>query len=318
MDRASREAKREFRKRGSARRELDLGDLVFDLPPPEPELSNDIDNNDNDININLPPPEMIIESNNKILSKHQQIIDERIEENRIDTKIKNKNTNKTKTKTNNINNKRISISRRSKSLKIKYRRLPSNKTKLLYTDVISQMIKDYIKSPIIIEKFLNKMNEMNKNKNVKKRKLNNDNKIKSKIKKILKEYYERINEYFNSLIDLQLSNSLIKNDLNKINFEKNNIRLQIFNIRKDRSNIDLEIKQIRDEFKILNFKYNNQNKIYKQLIRLKEGGEINNMSRIKESSIIEDIEYKLNKIETNLNQRENYINSMKTVNGLLR
>lgn len=360
MERVTREAKKEFRKRGSARRELDLNDLVLDLPPrpspPSPlaetvlepsDKEDDSSSNDDDGDISmddfgtdkaddpinnlsqnptpyLPPPESIRKSERNIIEKHKQIVQDRLKKRQLE-KLE---VLKHKKNTRKVSSKRIATVK-SKSIRIKYRRIPSNKAKLIYTDVISQMIKDYIRNPNTFDKYMSNIASTVKNTRSRKgRKGKSGSKKTMQIesmaiaKQVLKEYYERVDEYFTSLIDLQLSNSLIKNDLDRINYEKNKLRLKIFELRKERSSVGLEIKQLRDEFQNLNIQFSSKNKLYKQLANLKSDEypheNYNNVNNTQSEKILMDeISYKLNRLKTHSESKSAIKGSLKLINDLL-
>lgn len=232
---ADRIVRREKRRRGAANRAVDLDDIEIG---PLPELQPRVE-----------------EAQQRVIEQHKKIVQARIrvreDENKRDIAKASSSNDVEPVAAKKVNTKRIG--KKSKSIKIKYRRVPNNKVKLIYIDVIKMMIQDYLKDKRINEALVKKYNEGGK--------------------KMMKEYIERIDDYFSSLIDLRLSNSLIKTDLDKIAAEKNKLRVQIYEVRKERSDVGLEMKSVRNEFKELKNKLNTEEKLYKQLLNLKNGDE---------------------------------------------
>lgn len=257
----------------------------------------------------VPPPaaiSAIMESESRIIQQHQVIARERSRMRQEERKLARQ-----KAKVGKHTSKRALI--QSKSIKIKYRRIPSNKIKLIYVDVIAQMLKDYIKDKNVLQKYTERVKELKKT--LKKRgRRESDKTIESNCREILNDYYQRTDEYFGSLIDLRLSNSLIKNDLNKINQEKNMLRLQIFDLRQERNLIGVEMKQVRNEFKTIRASYSENEKLYKDLISLKEKGTIEGES----NNVMDSVRHKLNKLESMVDSKLQLLQNLKTVNELLR
>lgn len=325
MDRKTR---KEQRMRGSERREVDLNDLVFDLPPPESftqenaELRHEIEHEqevgeeNSDINeleekeedksiSKLPPITTISNSEQRIIQQHQQIVNERLKQREKERKELSKVAKQYK------QSKRSKSIIKSKSIKITYRRIPSNKMKLIYLDVISQMIKDYIKEKSVLNSYIETVNELEKvRKRSKGERKEPINDIRKNSKDVLIEYYNRIDDYFSSLIDIKLSNSLIKNDLDKINLEKNKLRFEIFQIRKERNSVGLEMNEIRNRFKDMQKKYKNDEKIYKDLINLKEGDDY-----VEDGGNVID---KLNHITNGVNSKRDVLKMIQSVNEHLK
>lgn len=358
MERAAREvgreAKREFRKRGSARRELDLHDLVLDLPPPlllateegvtgdieDSDVAEDEDEEDEEVEElreeaesvsdlrkegalpELPPPRVVSEAEKRIVEKHRELADRRHQK-----RVEEQQTVRREAKQ--VKNIKRTAAVRAKSIKIKYRRIPSNKARLIYTDVIAQVIKDYLRASSTVEKYVSDIiEELHDSSSTKGRKKRGPRKkkggaqtntdIAQRAKSVLKEYYERINEYFTSLIDLQLSNSLIRSDLERINAEKNKLRMQIFELRKERGAVGLEIKEARDEFRKLSSHFSLQDKHYKQLITLKEGGLPPKKGQsLSQDQLMDEINCKLDKYDNSLDWNSRCLKSIMTINKLL-
>ena len=348
-----REAKREFRKRGSARRELDLDDLVLDLPPldkavPEEQEAKESDGGETEKVLkmpeerassrhqsegatgleedakfpHLPPPRVISEAERRIIEKHRELAGIRLQH-----RLEEKQTVRREAK--DVKHIKRTAAVRSKSIKIKYRRIPSNKARLIYTDVISQVIKDYLRAPGTVEKYVSgvvgelhestkKKKRGRKSKKQQQAESSSDEEIKQSARAALKEYYDRVNEYFTSLIDLQLSNSLIRSDLEKINAEKDKLRMQIFELRKERGVVGLEIKEVRDNFRRLNSHFSMQDKHYKQLTKLKEEGSFSKQGEVlSQDKLIDEINYRLDKYDNTPNTRASCLKSLRRINDLL-
>lgn len=251
---ADRIVRREKRRRGAANRAVDLDDIEIG---PLPELQPRVE-----------------EAQQRVIEQHKKIVQARIrvreDENKRDIAKASSSNDVEPVAAKKVNTKRIG--KKSKSIKIKYRRVPNNKVKLIYIDVIKMMIQDYLKDKRINEALVKKYNEGGK--------------------KMMKEYIERIDDYFSSLIDLRLSNSLIKTDLDKIAAEKNKLRVQIYEVRKERSDVGLEMKSVRNEFKELKNKLNTEEKLYKQLLNLKNGDET--ADDVDDDDIIEKLSLNIN------------------------
>ena len=209
---------------------------------------------------------------------------------------------------------------RSRSIKLNYKRVPSNKAKLIYIDVISQMIKDYLRDNEVINKFIEEVNESSSDKKKRKRRGNKEEEsdkykeIVNNCQNIIRDYFDRINEYFGSLIDLRLSNGLIRNDITRMNNEKNQLRNEIFQIRQERNKIGLEMKQTRDELQKLNIEYNNREELYKKLKNIQNGIEFND----DESKVdYNDIKYKIDRIEEMKINKSNVLNMIREINKQL-
>ncbi|ODQ47999.1 hypothetical protein PICMEDRAFT_71997 [Pichia membranifaciens NRRL Y-2026] len=351
-----REAKREFRKRGSARRELDLDDLVLDLPPPLPPhktVLSDADAERNDDGEaekaadrlletaspnkkpkdalgleeetefpHLPPPRVISEAERRVVEKHRELAARRLQQ-----RLEEKQMVIREAK--HVKHIKRTAAVRSKSIKLKYRRMPSNKARLIYTDVISQVIKDYLRAPSTVERYTSgvagrlhetakKKKRGRKSKKLQQTESSSDKEIKQRAKTALKEYYDRVNEYFTSLIDLQLSNALIRSDLEKINAEKDKLRMQIFELRKERGVVGLEITEVRDEFRRLNSHFSVQDKHYKQLITLQEEGSFSKQGEVlSQDKLIDEINYRLDKYGNMPNTTPSCLKSLRRINALL-
>jgi hypothetical protein len=258
---------------------------------------------------NLPPPTTITNSEKKIIEQHRRIVNERLKQREIERQSMKSNLQSIK-----HTMKKSLI--KSKSIKVKYRRIPTNKMKLIYLDVISQMIKDYLHDKQILYKYINSVIEFEKNikkKGKKKSKKELEKEVRINSRRILNEYYSRIDDYFSSLIDIRLSNSLIKNDLDKINSEKNKLRLKIFNIRQERNLIGLEMNQIRNEFKTVQSKYIREEKLYKDLISLREGDFVKG-----NNELIKEVNFKLDNLKNGITSKQELLEMLKRANELLK
>lgn len=243
--------RREKRRRGAGTREVDLDDIKIG---PLPELQPRIE-----------------EAQQRVIEQHKKIVQARIKIYQNENKKESVNLYESNTDNRDSSVKyenRRKTKRKSKSIKIKYRRVPSNKVKLIYIDVIKMMIQEYLKDKRINEYLVKKFDERGK--------------------EMMREYIERIDDYFSTLIDLRLSNSLIKTDLDKIAAEKNKLRANIYDVRKERSDVGLELKSVRTEFKEVKDKLNSEEKLYKQLLSLKNGDE-----KVDEGNIVEELSHNI-------------------------
>lgn len=345
MASADRETRKELRRRGNTVRTVDLDDLVLELPPQSGRVTNKTsdDRTLHAIPV-LAPPEIVSQAEQRIIAKHKQMVEERLSQRQLDNGSRktssksaaNINTSQEVSSVKHSQGIRKPAVVKSKAIRIKYNRVPSNKTKLIYIDVIAQMVKDYIREQQHIEKFIETVKTLQKEE-VKKRKaqmrrksnkaknLNEEDKlaedspsiIKRNCQNAIKEYYDRVNEYFSSIIDLQLSTSLIRNDLTKINAEKNSLRMEIFKIRQQRGEIGLEMKQTRNEIKHLTSEYSKKELLYKELLALKQDDhEVEEQAS--HSAVVEQINYKLDRMEEfDPNDAGKLLALLRQVNSLL-
>jgi hypothetical protein len=364
MDAANRETRKGLRRRGKNSRTVDLDDLVLELPPkqalrtPSREdiaqkaLQHSITTTqasksksdyrrgnveeqfllENHATVpELALPELVSQAEQRIIEQHRKIVEERLSQRQRQLELTSqRKTNRSPgqlVKGNQIKHaqpiRKLAVMK-SQSIRIKYNRVPSNKMKLIYIDVISQMVKDYIREKQNIDKFIESVNkaedaEKKKGKRGKKKKKDQQHEhelsvIKRQCQNVIKEYYDRVNEYFSSVIDLQLSNALIRNDLARINAEKNALRMDIFKIRQKRSQVGLQMKQTRNEIRNLTAEYSCKELLYKQLLDLKQDDVISSTG----SSLIDQINYKLDRKEEHDTQDGNILLDMlKQVNQLL-
>ena len=366
MDAANRETRKGLRRRGKNSRTVDLDDLVLELPPKQAlrtpsrediaqealQHSNTItqaskSNSDyrrskveeqflleNRATVpDLASPELVSQAEQRIIEQHRKIVEERLSQRQRQLDLTSqRNTNRSPgqlVKGNQIKHaqpiRKLAVMK-SQSIRIKYNRVPSNKMKLIYIDVISQMVKDYIREKQNIDKFIESVNkaedaDKKKGKRGKKKRKEQQHEhehelsmIKRQCQNVIKEYYDRVNEYFSSVIDLQLSNALIRNDLARINAEKNALRMDIFKIRQERSQVGLQMKQTRNEIRNLTAEYSCKELLYKQLLDLKQDDVISSTG----SSLIDQINYKLDRKEEHDTQDGNILLDMlKQVNQLL-
>jgi hypothetical protein len=345
MDAANRETRKGLRRRGKNSRTVDLDDLVLELPPKQAlrtpsrediaqealQHSNTItqaskSNSDyrrskveeqflleNRATVpDLASPELVSQAEQRIIEQHRKIVEERLSQRQRQLDLTSqRNTNRSPgqlVKGNQIKHaqpiRKLAVMK-SQSIRIKYNRVPSNKMKLIYIDVISQMVKDYIREKQNIDKFIESVNNEHEHEL---------SMIKRQCQNVIKEYYDRVNEYFSSVIDLQLSNALIRNDLARINAEKNALRMDIFKIRQKRSQVGLQMKQTRNEIRNLTAEYSCKELLYKQLLDLKQDDVISSTG----SSLIDQINYKLDRKEEHDTQDGNILLDMlKQVNQLL-
>lgn len=313
----SREIRKEARRRGDSQRKVELDDFVLELPGLE---NNDISS--------IVPPRMVEQAESRILAKHKEVVHKRVnddygdndivqeEENVPDIEpipvLKKKQKSKPKKVPTLSTGKMVKHSvfkekhklMKSRSIKLKYRRVPSNKAKLIYIDVISQMIKDYLREKEVVSQYIEKVTKEKKKSRGKKKNKSKESlgaNVENNCQNIIRDYHDRINEYFCSLIDLRLSNGLIRNDIARMNMEKNQLRSEIFQIRQERNEIGLQMKQTRIELQKLNTEYSNREKLYRKLNFLKSG-EIEDES-VDTDAVMKDIKYKLNRIQdTKINE----------------
>ncbi|VEU23930.1 DEKNAAC105170 [Brettanomyces naardenensis] len=141
----------------------------------------------------------------------------------------------------------------SRVVQIKYRRMPANKTKLITVDVIGQILSDCFS-----KKSLGKLSS----------KFQEEGVDQKKFAKFLANYRSFINDYFDSLIDLQLSNNLILYDLSAVNREKNQCRLKIFDTREELNENNIKMTSIRQNYLQLRKRYDEKLKVYNKLLEL--------------------------------------------------
>lgn len=247
MDREmDRDLRKEKRRRGTGKRDVDMEGFELAVLP---ELQLHVE-----------------EAERRVVEQHQKLSKERIRVRELEEDDNGKQNEK-KSK---VTRGRKKVGKKTSSMKIKYRRVPSNKVKLIYIDVIKMMIQDYLKDKNVGDLYMKRSGDLEK--------------------KFLKQYIERIDDYFSSLIDLRLSNSLMKKDLDAIAIEKNKLRMQIFEIRKERGKVGVEMKCARDEFGKSKDKMNKIENVYKEMLSLKNND-------VDEGGLQADI---ISQIETNI------------------
>lgn len=266
----------------------------------------------------LPSSKIIDKTYQRIVDKHRETAEKREEQHHLGHQKLVKSHKLELSKKNRL------INKIRTNIKIKYRRIPSNRSRLIYVDVISQMIKDYLREGRIVEDFVDEVVKAQKNERRKRGvKKQTEKEIKKIVNQIMKEYYFRIDEYFSSLIDLQLSNNLIKNDIGKINLEKNKLRMEIFNIRQEKNSVGLQLNEVRNEFKKLNREYANKDQLYKKMIELREddsdkynGSE--NGNGYNEAELFNRVNWKLDKLENRgIKSRAQLLESLQHINEML-
>lgn len=265
----------------------------------------------------LVPPKKVADSEQRIVEQHRRMVNERLRRRAEEKQKAIKNAKLVKT----VNRRAVVQSR---SVRLKYRRIPTNKKKLIYIDVVSQMIKDYLRDSATAKKCIDSIvaeESKGKGRRIRKSVMGElEKETRTTCQNIIKEYHDRVDSYFSSLIDIRLSNSLIRSDLHKINMEKNNLRYQIFDLRKERNTIGLEMKQTRDEFAKLKRKFINDEKLYKDLISLKEKSDDAGVCE-SVGELIDNIKFKLLKLDQSnrsIQSEEDLLHTLINLNELLQ
>lgn len=129
-------------------------------------------------------------------------------------------------------------------VEFKYRRMPNNKSRIVTVDVIGQILSDFFSKKSIS----NASNLLTEN--------SLDSKSSEKrFLRFLECYRSVVKDYFDSLVDLQLSNSMIISDLKVVNREKNRCREAIFDVRERKKECLIKLNGLRQEYYDASTKY---------------------------------------------------------------
>lgn len=127
-------------------------------------------------------------------------------------------------------------------VEFRYKRMPANKTRLITVDVIGQIIADYINKEELPTH-----------------------------KRFLNHYRSALNGYFDSLIDLQLSNNMILHELSAVTRAKNQCRSAIFDVREQHQECQVKLNELRSKYVAASEEYALKSKTYRGLLSLEEG-----------------------------------------------
>lgn len=251
----NREERKALRRHGESMRVTDVADVVIEAIP-----------------MGFQPKKTIFErANDDIVKKHSEL-----------TRLRRQKHTQERHQSRLAMSRRKSANNRARAMvgaigvKVKYKRIPKNRAKLIGLDIISQLIVDYFKSNELATVIGKKLVENSKSKD--------KSLVRNQTKALFKDYIQRISSYFTSLIDLKLSNQLLMSDLQKVNREKDSVRSEVFSLREQRNQLGVQLKELREEF--AQMRRDHEHKV--NLIRRFES--------IKEGSLLDRVNWKLNKL----------------------
>ncbi|GME84340.1 unnamed protein product [Ambrosiozyma monospora] len=151
-----------------------------------------------------------------------------------------------------------------KSKLISYKRLISNKARLMTIDVINQIMLDYFSTaslPLFTSRFL----EANGIEPTSRAEIH----VSKKLHLFMANYKTQLSAYFDSLIDTHLTNNLITQDLQNSLRERNVNREAIFEIRQQRFEVLAKVNSKRRRYLKLKKEFSRKLEVYKKLLALK-------------------------------------------------
>lgn len=259
MDRDQRKA---LRRRGVGSRTTDVNDVVIEAPPAETLAFS-------------PAPEVLERASKDIVKKHSRLTRLRRERRKRD---RQERMNAVKQRKSTTNKAKAMVG--AMGVRIKYRRVPHNRAKLMGLDILGQIIVDFFKS--------NELATMIGRKLVENSKVKDKTLVRNQTRTFFKDYIQQITSYFTSLIDLKLTNQLLLTDLHKVNREKDEARSNVFATRNQRSELAIQLKDLREEFALLRRETEHQKSLVKKFATFKDG------------SLVDRVKYKVDVVANGL------------------
>lgn len=255
----NREQRRALRRRGEGGRVTAVTDIVIEAPPAD----------------FFPQTTALERANEDIVKKHSELTRLRRQKRTQDRQDSRMAMSKRKS-----TNNRARVMAGAIGVRIKYKRTPQNRAKLIGLDIINQLIVDYFKSNELATRIGKKLvsNSKSKEKSL----------VRNQTRVLFKDYIGRITSYFTNLIDLKLTNQLLLTDLQKVNREKDSVRSTVFSIRDQRNQLAIELKELREGFAKMRQDHDHQVHLIRKFDSIKEG------------STLEKVNWKLNKLNNGI------------------
>ncbi|GMG30713.1 unnamed protein product [Ambrosiozyma monospora] len=273
---------------------------------------------------------IVDESMANLKLKHDQLIKTRLGTGKLDSIRTNKTVKprrQTLLKSTTGSNIKSSLSKQqsasTKTQLISYKRLISNKTKLMTIDVMNQIISDYFSStnlPLFTSRFLSHSSASQTTLQ------SSDHQITKKLHLFMANYKTQLSTYFDSLIDTHLTNNLIIQDIQNATRERNVNRETIFELRQQRFEVVSQLNLKRGRYLKLKKLFVRKLDVYKKLLALKRlrngntGGVEGKGSGSGSGSCreLDDVLTRLSGLDVVTDPNHGFIDKLKSVNSQLQ
>lgn len=167
-------------------------------------------------------------------------------------------------------------------VEIRYRRMPSNKSKIITVDVIGQILSDYFS-----KRNIQKINF-------------GENKHEKRLHKFVSLLRSDLDGYFDSLVDFQLSNDMLISEIDSYQRQKVQSRLGIFAAREERKQNSIQLNNLRHDYALLRRKYELRKEMCNNLIKLRGGNNVDGASDTSEAdTLLGSVNFELSSIDEN-------------------